>query len=40
MCKSGLIDIRARIQTYKDRLDILGYDRSKTVWTTPQAIRG
>ncbi|KIM61727.1 hypothetical protein SCLCIDRAFT_50090, partial [Scleroderma citrinum Foug A] len=37
-CKGGLIDIRARIQTYKDRLDILDYDRSKTVWTTPQAI--
>ncbi|KIM61745.1 hypothetical protein SCLCIDRAFT_51353, partial [Scleroderma citrinum Foug A] len=38
ICKGGLIDIRARIQTYKDRLNILGYDRSKTVWTMPQAI--
>lgn len=37
-CKGGLIDIQARIQTYKDRLDILGYDRTKTVWTTPQAV--
>ncbi|KAI6003487.1 hypothetical protein F5J12DRAFT_155331 [Pisolithus orientalis] len=37
-CKGGLIDIKARIQTYKDRLDILGYDRTKTVWTTPQAV--
>ncbi|KAI5990410.1 hypothetical protein EDD15DRAFT_2388785 [Pisolithus albus] len=36
-CKGGLIDIKARVQTYKDRLDILGYDRTKTVWTTPQA---
>ncbi|KAI6169075.1 hypothetical protein EDD17DRAFT_1525052 [Pisolithus thermaeus] len=37
-CRGGLIDIQARIQTYKDRLDILGYDRTKTVWTTPQAV--
>ncbi|KAL4065515.1 hypothetical protein V8B97DRAFT_1875292 [Scleroderma yunnanense] len=36
-CKGGLIDIRSRIQTFKNRLDILGYDRSKAVWTTPQA---
>ena len=30
-CKGGLIDIKPCIQTYKARLDILGYDRSKTV---------
>ncbi|KAI6037979.1 hypothetical protein EDC04DRAFT_2070394 [Pisolithus marmoratus] len=36
-CKGGLIDIKARVQTYKDRLDILGYSRTKSVWTTPQA---
>ncbi|KAI6151535.1 hypothetical protein BKA82DRAFT_4100289, partial [Pisolithus tinctorius] len=35
----GLIDIKARIQTYKDRLDILGYDRTRpfpphSYWTT------
>ena len=36
-CKGYIYDIKARIQTFKDRLDILGYDRSKTVWTTPQA---
>jgi hypothetical protein len=37
-CKGTLDDIRSRIQTYKDRLNILGYDRTKTVWTTPQAV--
>ncbi|KAH7882792.1 hypothetical protein F5I97DRAFT_320442 [Phlebopus sp. FC_14] len=37
-CKGSLIDIRSRIQTYKNRLEILGYDRTKTVWTTPQAM--
>jgi len=36
-CKGFIYDIKARIQTFKDRFDILGYDRSKTVWTTPQA---
>lgn len=36
-CQGGLIDIKARVQTYKNRLDILGYGRTKTVWTTPQA---
>ncbi|KAF9238634.1 hypothetical protein BU15DRAFT_88279 [Melanogaster broomeanus] len=37
-CKGFLWDIRSRIQTYKNRLEILGYDRTKTVWTTPQAV--
>jgi hypothetical protein len=36
-CKGNIYDIKARIQTFKDRLNILGYDRTKTVWTTPQA---
>ncbi|KAH0834098.1 hypothetical protein J3R83DRAFT_11385 [Lanmaoa asiatica] len=36
-CQGNIYDIKARIQTFKDRLDILGYDRSKSVWTTPQA---
>ncbi|KAG2078440.1 hypothetical protein BDR04DRAFT_311283 [Suillus decipiens] len=39
-CKGTLYDIRARIQTYKDRLNILGFDRTKSVWTTPQAFGG
>jgi len=37
-CQGFLWDIRSRIQTYKNRLDILGYGRTKTVWTTPQAV--
>ncbi|KAI9457834.1 hypothetical protein HD554DRAFT_2177530 [Boletus coccyginus] len=37
-CQGSIYDIKARIQTFKDRLDILGYDRTKAVWTTPQAI--
>ncbi|KIM61738.1 hypothetical protein SCLCIDRAFT_121551 [Scleroderma citrinum Foug A] len=27
-CRGGLIDIRSRIETYKDRLDIFRFDRS------------
>ena len=33
-----MIVIRVRIQTYNEMLGLLGYDRSKTVWTTPHAI--
>ncbi|KAG0706208.1 hypothetical protein DFH29DRAFT_902647 [Suillus ampliporus] len=36
-CQGDLSDIKTRIQTYKDRLNILGFDRTKSVWTTPQA---
>ncbi|KAG1816674.1 uncharacterized protein BJ212DRAFT_1480546 [Suillus subaureus] len=36
-CNGTLYDVRARVQTYKDRLNILGFDRTKSVWTTPQA---
>ncbi|KIM61882.1 hypothetical protein SCLCIDRAFT_25538 [Scleroderma citrinum Foug A] len=37
-CEGGMIVIRMRIQTYNEMLGLLGYDRSKTVWTTPHAI--
>ncbi|KIJ18323.1 hypothetical protein PAXINDRAFT_167512 [Paxillus involutus ATCC 200175] len=37
-CQGFLYDVTARIQTYKNRLEILGFDRTKTVWTTPQAV--
>jgi len=36
-CQGSVYDITARVQTFKDRLDILGYDRTKAVWTVPQA---
>ncbi|KAG2117117.1 uncharacterized protein F5147DRAFT_604571 [Suillus discolor] len=36
-CKGTLYDVKARVQTFKDRLNILGFDRTKSVWTTPQA---
>ncbi|KAG1894306.1 uncharacterized protein F5891DRAFT_1256151 [Suillus fuscotomentosus] len=36
-CKGTLYDVRARVQTFKDRLNILGFDRTKSVWTMPQA---
>ncbi|KAF8440010.1 hypothetical protein L210DRAFT_857297 [Boletus edulis BED1] len=36
-CTGSIHDITARIQSFKDRLNILGYDRTKTVWSTPQA---
>ena len=37
-CHGDLTDITARIQTFKNRLYILGYDRTKAVWTTLHAI--
>jgi hypothetical protein len=36
-CKGFVYDITARVQTFKNRFNILGYDRSKAVWGTPQA---
>ncbi|KAG2151026.1 uncharacterized protein EDB93DRAFT_317723 [Suillus bovinus] len=36
-CKGTLYDVKARVQTFKNRLNILGFDRTKSVWTTPQA---
>ncbi|KAG1771306.1 hypothetical protein EDD22DRAFT_864291, partial [Suillus occidentalis] len=36
-CQGGMWDVKARVQTFKNRLNILGYDRTKSVWTTPQA---
>ncbi|KAG2137480.1 hypothetical protein DEU56DRAFT_756062 [Suillus clintonianus] len=36
-CQGDMWDVRARMQTFKDRLNILGFDRTKAVWTTPQA---
>lgn len=36
-CQGNLADIKTRVQTYKERLNIMGFDRTKSVWTTPQA---
>ncbi|KAG1732635.1 uncharacterized protein EDB91DRAFT_664266 [Suillus paluster] len=36
-CQGTLSDIKTRVQTYRNRLNILGFDRTKSVWTTPQA---
>ncbi|OAX36040.1 hypothetical protein K503DRAFT_331162 [Rhizopogon vinicolor AM-OR11-026] len=36
-CKGTVDDVKVRVQTFKDRLNILGFDRTKSVWTTPQA---
>ncbi|KAG2757736.1 hypothetical protein P692DRAFT_20813807 [Suillus brevipes Sb2] len=36
-CQGTLSDVKTRVQTYKERLNILGFDRTKSVWTTPQA---
>ncbi|KAG1763131.1 hypothetical protein EV702DRAFT_1158845 [Suillus placidus] len=36
-CQGTLSDIKTRVQTYKERLNIMGFDRTKSVWTTPQA---
>ncbi|KAG2756340.1 hypothetical protein P692DRAFT_20791093 [Suillus brevipes Sb2] len=36
-CQGGMWDVKARVETFKNRLNILGYDRTKSVWTTPQA---
>ncbi|OJA13942.1 hypothetical protein AZE42_01327 [Rhizopogon vesiculosus] len=36
-CKGTVDDVRVRTQTFKDRLNVLGFGRTKSVWTTPQA---
>ncbi|KAG2044534.1 hypothetical protein BDR03DRAFT_908950 [Suillus americanus] len=36
-CQGQIWDVKARVQTFKDRLNIMGFDRTKSVWTTPQA---
>ncbi|KAH7927582.1 hypothetical protein BV22DRAFT_1045276 [Leucogyrophana mollusca] len=36
-CEGNMVDIKARVQTYKDRLNIMGWDRTKAVWSAPQA---
>ncbi|OAX42413.1 hypothetical protein K503DRAFT_779911 [Rhizopogon vinicolor AM-OR11-026] len=36
-CQGTMYDVKARVQTFKDRLSIMGFDRTKSVWTTPQA---
>ncbi|EIW76589.1 hypothetical protein CONPUDRAFT_76224 [Coniophora puteana RWD-64-598 SS2] len=36
-CQGTQDDIRARVQTYKDRLAIQGWERTKSVWSVPQA---
>ncbi|KAH7906070.1 hypothetical protein BJ138DRAFT_1117903 [Hygrophoropsis aurantiaca] len=36
-CEGSMVDIKARVQTYKDRLNIMGWDRTKSVWSAPQA---
>ncbi|KAG2155662.1 hypothetical protein DEU56DRAFT_897582 [Suillus clintonianus] len=36
-CQGEMWDVKARVQTFKNRLNILGFDRTKSVWTTPQA---
>ncbi|KAG1774025.1 hypothetical protein EV702DRAFT_1280913 [Suillus placidus] len=36
-CQGQMWDVKTRVQTFKDRLNILGFDRTKSVWTTPQA---
>ncbi|KIJ18327.1 hypothetical protein PAXINDRAFT_110821 [Paxillus involutus ATCC 200175] len=36
-CQGFVYDIKARMQAYKNRLEILGFERTKTVWSSPQA---
>ena len=36
-CKGEFEDISARIDNFDKRLEVLGWDRTKVVWTVPQA---
>jgi len=36
-CKGEFEDISARMDSFRERLDVLGWDRTKAVWTVPQA---
>jgi hypothetical protein len=39
-CKGEFEDISVRMDSFKERLDVLGWDRTKAVWTVPQAFGG
>jgi len=39
-CKGDFEDISARMDSFKERLDVLGWERTKAVWTVPQAFGG
>ncbi|KAG2039090.1 hypothetical protein BDR03DRAFT_894545 [Suillus americanus] len=37
-CQGDVWDVQARVQTYTDRLNISGFDRTKSVCTTPPGL--
>ncbi|VDB92255.1 unnamed protein product [Peniophora sp. CBMAI 1063] len=39
-CKGQFEDIRDRIEGHKEKMEVLGWERSKTVWSVPQAFGG
>jgi hypothetical protein len=39
-CKGQFEDIRDRISQFKERMEVLGWERTKSVWTVPQGFGG
>ncbi|KZV75836.1 hypothetical protein PENSPDRAFT_680815 [Peniophora sp. CONT] len=39
-CKGEFEDIRDRIEGHKSKMEVLGWERSKTIWSVPQAFGG
>ncbi|KAI0031802.1 hypothetical protein K488DRAFT_71145 [Vararia minispora EC-137] len=39
-CQGGFEDIRERVTQFRERMEIVGWERTKTVWTVPQGFGG
>ena len=39
-CKGSFEDIRDRVTEFRERMEAVGWERSKTVWTVPQGFGG
>ena len=39
-CKGSFEDIRDRVTQFRERMEVVGWERSKTVWTVPQGFGG
>ena len=39
-CQGRFEDIRERIEGHMEKMEVLGWERSKTVWSVPQAFGG
>ncbi|KZV72591.1 hypothetical protein PENSPDRAFT_674920 [Peniophora sp. CONT] len=39
-CKGSFEDIRNRVTEFRERMEVVGWERSKTIWTVPQGFGG